>query len=105
MDGGTHAIIRMYQDRAHWLQVDVNALRRELSQRGGRIQTLQRDNDHLRAENAKLQQRIKELTATSSKPDAEASSEAPAFVKANVPDRSRRKPGRRKGHVAALRPM
>ena len=104
MDGDAQSIIRMYQDRAHWLQMDVNALRRELSERWSRIQRLQQDHDRLQAENTQLKQRIQELTATTPVSDSPAESSVPSFVKANVPARPRRKPGRREGHEAALRP-
>jgi transposase len=56
----------------------------------------------LKAENAPLKQRVKDLTARlrrTTPPPA-----APAFVKANTSRKGRKKPGRRAGHPAALRP-
>jgi hypothetical protein len=105
MDGGTQAIIRMYKDRACRLERDVNLLELQLSVSLEDNDALRGENTRLWAENARLQQRIEELTAPSSLSDRPASSDLPAFVKANVPQGPRRKPGRRKGHPAALRPM
>ena len=97
MDGDN--ITRMYKDHAHWLQVEINALGRQLSDQCEQIESLQKDNASLRSENSKLKQRVAELTGKPVPP----AREVPAFVKPNVPDRPRRKPGRRKGHKAALR--
>jgi transposase len=102
MDGDPIAIARMYKERAHWLQLDVNALQRQLSAFAQENTSLRQHNARLLAENARFQQRIQELTAAA--PSSEPESPLPAFVKANVPDRPRRKPGRRPGHAAALRP-
>jgi hypothetical protein len=101
MDGDPVAIARMYEERAHWLQLDVNALGRQLSAFAQENAALRNDNARLRAENARFQRRIQELTAA---PSSEPEAPLPAFVKANVPERPRRKPGRQPGHAAALRP-
>jgi hypothetical protein len=98
MDG----ITRMYQEHAHWLQLEINNLRREFCKRGRQIESLQQENAQLRAENARLKQQVEELTLpTRSVPEAQ----VPAFIKPAVARRRRRKPGRPAGHEAALRPL
>jgi hypothetical protein len=104
MDGDPIAIARMYKERAHWLQLDVNALQRQLSAFAQENSSLRKDNTRLLAENARFRRRIDELTAVAPSPSSESEPSVPAFVKANVPDRPRRKPGRKPGHPAALRP-
>ena len=92
----------MYERHAHFLQLEVNALHEELSAKYAEATALQQENAGLRAENARLQQRIEEMTRKSSlKPERE----LPAFIKANVADGPRRRPGRKQGHPAALRPL
>lgn len=55
---------------------------------------------------AELEQRVRELSERAAgDPAAAAPTLPPPFVKQNVPRRRRRKPGRKKGHEAALRPM
>jgi transposase len=68
-----------------------------------RIDCLEQRVAKLAAENRLLKQRIADLTLElKHKPKAA----VPAFVRANIPAKARRKkPGRRAGHVAALRPM
>lgn len=101
MDGDPVAIARMYERHAHFLQLEVNALRGHLSAEKEDTRSLRQENAALKTENAKLQQRIEELTGeASAKPERA----LPAFVKANVAVRPRRRPGREKGHEAALRP-
>lgn len=101
MDGDPAAIARMYERHADFLQIEVNTLRRDLSGRYRDNLALRKENAALKAENAKLKRRIADLTGKSSIREER---EPPSFVKPNVPDRPRRKPGREKGHPAALRP-
>jgi transposase len=61
---------------------------------------LREENVALKSENAKLKQRLAELTGKTS---VEPERELPAIVKANVVDGPRRRPGRKPGHPAALR--
>ncbi len=102
MDGDPVAIARMYREHAHWLQLDVNALRARISVLREERDALREERDALRKENAALKQRISEMTGISS--SCEPMQEVPAFVKPNVPEKVRRKPGRPEGHPAALRP-
>ena len=99
MDGDSDSIARMYKDRAHWLQVEINTLHRQSGDLWEQVESLRKDKTSLRSENTKLTQRIAELTGKASPP----AREPPAFVKPNVADRPRRKPGRAAGHAAALR--
>lgn len=98
MDGDPVAIARMYKQHAHFLQLELNTLHRELSAKYEETLSLGQENATLKSENAKFQQRIKELTGKLSGKPAR---ELPAFVKANVADRPRRRPGRKQGHPAA----
>src|SRR6266498_3402443 len=52
---------------------------------------------------AELEQQVEELKKQAAGGNGSAS--LPPFVKANLPRRRRRRPGRRNGHEAALRPM
>ena len=55
---------------------------------------------------AELEQRVEELKKQAAGPKESAPTpKLPPFVKASVPHRRRRKPGRKDGHGAALRPM
>jgi transposase len=91
----------MHERHAHFLQIENNTLRRDLSAKYEEALSLRQENTALKSENAKLQKRIADLTGKSSAPPAR---DVPAFVKANVPDRPGRRPGRKPGHPAALRP-
>jgi transposase len=102
MDGDPVAIARMYERHAHFLQIEINGLRREHSARYQELMALRKRVAELEVENVRLKRRIDELTG---RPSGEAEpAEVPAFVKPNVPEKVRRKPGRPKGHPAALRP-
>jgi transposase len=103
MDGDPVAIARMYERHAHFLQLEINGLRREHSARYEELKGLRKRLTELEAENVQLKRRIQELTG---RPSGEVKpAEPPAFVKPNVPAKVRRKPGRPKGHPAALRPL
>src|SRR5438105_182207 len=103
MDGDWRSIARMYERHAHFLQLQCNGLRDELSQLDDDIAALRTENDKLRKDKARLQRRVEELTHAGSSGHTPAAA-APPFVKPSAPDRPRRKPGRRRGHKAALRP-
>lgn len=103
MDGDPVAIARMYERHAHFLQLENHTLHEQLSARYADNEALRKENLALKAENATLQQRVAELTGRPSAP-APAERVLPSFVKANVPAVPRRKPGRKAGHPAALRP-
>jgi hypothetical protein len=86
----------------NWLEATVDGLEYELRVR--EIRLAEKDKRI-----AELEQQVEELkkqalagTQNSACPQAR---EIPAFVKPNLPRRRRRKPGRKIGHEAALRPM
>lgn len=99
MDGTSTT--RMDKGRAYWLQLDLNAARRQLTSCYNELASLRKENASLLAENAKLTRRIAGLTGQPSP----STPEIPSFVKPNTVDRPRRQPGRSKGHQAALRPL
>ncbi len=99
MDGTSTT--RMNRGQAYWLQLDLNAARRQLTSCYNELTSLRKENASLLAENAKLTRRIAGLTGQPSSPTPQ----IPSFVKPNTVARPRRKPGRSKGHEAALRPL
>lgn len=89
-----------------FLRSDRDWLRVELFHADQRCSDLDADNRRLAGENRKLELRVAELTATLRESAAGAGDGKPPFVKAGLPSRRRRKkPGRKPGHPAALRPM
>ena len=115
MDGGE---LKRWNERLrelHFLRGEVQHLRQELLvcrpalyRADQKIDRLQQRNEKLASENKILRQKVKDLTAQlrqeKSRP-GKSKPAPPSFVKANVPEKSRKKPGRKKGHPAALRPM
>ncbi len=99
MDDGK-AMARMHERRAHVLQIENNALHRQVAEFAGKALALRKANERLLAENTRLKRRLADLTHSS--PAGRVP--PPAFVKPNVPERPGRKPGRPAGHEAALRP-
>jgi transposase len=95
---------QFYRDRARHLEMELHTVRPELYRAGLKIGHLEDRVAALSAENAVLKQRVKELTAAVGQ-GSQPQSEVPAFVKASVKHKRRRKPGRKEGHPAALRPM
>jgi regulator of replication initiation timing len=110
MDGGERRQYERWRDEAASLRAENSHLRRELDtyrpawyRASQRIDRLEQRCRALAEENKLLKQRIADLSERlKHKPKAA----APAFVKANVAEKSRgKKPGRRPGHEAALRPV
>jgi transposase/cell division protein FtsB len=108
MDGRELRQYEKWRDEAQFLRAEnqhlryeLNALRPQSYRDGMRIGRLEERLAKLLAENQILRHRVADLTAqVKQKPKAAL---AP-FVKANVPEKERKKPGRKIGHVAALRP-
>jgi transposase len=110
MDGRELKQYERWKEEAHRLRMENQHLRLEVTSLGPslyrahqKIDRLEQLNGKLRGQNKILKQRIIDLTRELKHKPKPA---APAFVKANAPARtSQKKPGRRAGHVAALRPM
>lgn len=84
------------------LQLELRALRPAVYRSDQTIDRLRQSNARLKSENLVLRRRLADLSRElEQKPRP-----VPAFVKANVAaTRPAKKPGRRAGHVAAVRPM
>ena len=77
MDGDPVAMGRMYEQHAHFLQIELNTLHRDLSARYEQNLALRNENAALKAENAKLKRRIEDLTG---KARVEEERELPSFT-------------------------
>ena len=95
----------MERDENYWLrgtitmlEAQVGGLEYELRMRD--IQLVEKDKYI-----AELEQRVEELKKQASEATDSKPAELPPFVKLNVPRRRKKKPGRKVGHEAALRPM
>lgn len=93
---------QLYRAQAHDLECELHAVRPALYRADQKIDRLEQRVAKLAAENTLLKQRLKDLAAHK---QASAAAAVPAFVKANTPHRTGKKPGRKAGHVAAVRPM
>ena len=109
MDGAElRAYERFKQDaqdlrgRCRHLEQELRVCGPELYRAHQRIDRLEQANRKYREENKRLKQKLADLTEKLKHKPKPA---PPAFVKPNAPARSARKPGRPKGHPAALRPM
>src|SRR6266851_4000305 len=85
------------------LHLELNACRPALYRADMKIDRLEQRNQKLTQENKLLKQKLADLTAQLRQQKTKLA--LPSFVKANVPQRPPRKPGRKVGHPAALRPM
>lgn len=95
---------QFYRARAYDLEGELRVVRPELYRADQKIDRLEQRVAKLAAENKLLKQRVKELTLTSAQA-SEPAAEAPAFVKPSIATRRHKRPGRKKGHPAALRPV
>lgn len=93
---------QFYRTRAYDLEGTLRVVGPQVYRANCKIDRLEQRVEKLVAENVLLRQRVKDLTAQLKQKPAPA---VPAFVKANLPARTRKKPGRKAGHAAALRPM
>jgi transposase len=85
------------------LRLELHVCQPALYRAGNRIAKLEQRLQKLAMENAQLRQRVKDLTDQIKANPATAS--PPPFVKADAPVKDRKKPGRKPGHAAALRPI
>jgi len=95
---------QFYKRRAYDLEGELHVVRPELYRADQRIDRLEQRCEKLAAENKALKQKLADLTAQLKSKPSEVR-KLPSFVKANTPARAAKKPGRKAGHVAALRPM
>jgi hypothetical protein len=102
-----HDQMREEVDLLRWrcrnLEQEARVSGPELYRAYQRIDRLEQQRDRLAAENKNLRQKLADVTAQL-KAQPRKASKPPAFVKPNVSGAGKR-PGRKKGHVAALRPM
>jgi len=91
-----------FRARCYDLEGELRVTGPELYRAYQKIDRLEQRNEKLLAENKSLKQKLADVTAELKQKPRPA---PPAFVKANVAPRAARKPGRKKGHPAALRPM
>jgi transposase len=94
--------VQLLRSRCMHLEQELCVCRPALYRADQRIDRLQQMNRTLRDENRLLKRRVADLTAQVKQKPKPA---LPSFVKANVAEKKRKKPGRKSGHVAALRPM
>lgn len=96
----------MERDEAYWLRTTIVTLKARV---GGLEYELRVREIRLAEQDkyiAELEQRVEELKKQALvQPPQSPSPPLPAFVKPNLPRRRRRRPGRKEGHEAALRPM
>jgi len=95
---------QIYKARAEDLERELCAIGPELYRADQKVDRLEQRCQKLAAENKVLKRKLADLTAQLKSKPPEAK-KPPAFVKANTPARAAKKPGRKAGHEAALRPM
>jgi transposase len=96
-------LAKQYQPFLMNLRMENAGLHGLIAEASAKADRLEQENNQLRAENLALNQRLLELTESAA--PAKDKPSVPAFVKANIPDKPHRKPGRPAGHPAALRPL
>jgi transposase len=90
------------RDENRFLRGDRDHFRLEYYFIKRQVNVLKARVEKLEAENSRLHQRVKELSAA---PEASRENSTPDWVKPSAARRRRKKPGRKAGHPAALRPM
>lgn len=113
MDGRELKLFNERTSEAHclreenrFLRGDRNWLRVALFEAGQRFAELEQRHARVVEENRALRRRVEELTRkVVGASDTDPSTSPPPFVKADVPRRRRKRPGRKAGHAAALRPV
>lgn len=93
-----------YRWRTNELEGELRVMRPAAYRAEQRIDRLEQRCDKLAAENKVLKQKLADLTAQLKRKEPHVR-KLPLFVKANVPERAAKKPGRKAAHAAALRPM
>jgi transposase len=93
---------QFYRGQAYFLEGELRVVRPQLYQAHQKIHRLEQRIEKVVAENQVLKQQAADLTLQL-KPQSKPA--VPPFVKLNTPERKAKKPGRKTGHAAALRPM
>jgi transposase len=94
---------QFYRGECNFLRSDRDFYRKEWFFARERVNELQKRVQELEAENQRLKQQNQELLSAARTGDSE--TQVPPFIKPAVTRRRRKKPGRKDGHPAALRPM
>ena len=92
---------QLHEKRTYLLEADLRTLNPQLYQQDRKIERLEQRIEKLEAENHALRE---QLSSVKGKLDVQ-SRPLPAFVKANVPQKAKKRPGRKAGHAPALRPL
>src|SRR5271157_1033223 len=104
-----HDQMRQELDLLRWrcrnLEQESRVTGPELYRAYQKIERLQQRADRLSAENKRLKQKLADVTAELKRKPAAPVRQAPSFVKPNVLEKRSKKPGQKKGHAAAVRPM
>lgn len=95
---------QLHKARADNLERELIVVRVALHRADQKIDRLDQRYQKLAAENKILKQKLADVTAELRRKPPEGR-KPPSFVKANTPERVARRPGRKAGHEAALRPM
>lgn len=106
--------LRLYDERTRevhflgnenrWLRGDRDHYRVQVFHLSQQLSDARKENRRLLAENQRLNRHVEELKAQRAVEPAEEDASSPPLVKPSV-RRRRKKPGRKDGHPAALRPM
>jgi transposase len=91
--------------RCRGLEQEARVSGPELHRAYQRMDRIEQQRDKLLAENKWLKQKLADVTAQLKAKAAVPARQTPGFVKPNSQQKTSKKPGRKKGHAAALRPM
>lgn len=92
---------QLYKQQAYRLEAELRELRPQEYRQQQRINRLAERIEKLEADNDRLRKQL----AAINKPLDTQTRPAPAFIKPNVPQKAKKRPGRKTGHAAAHRPI
>jgi transposase len=96
---------QLYRARTYHLENELRVTGPQLYRAHQKIERLEQQVVNLTAENKLLKQQLKERTPAAQQPVHGDGTPRALFVKPSVAVRRRKRPGRKKGHPAALRPV
>jgi uncharacterized protein (DUF3084 family) len=96
--------VQFLRSQNNYLRQDRDHYRKEAFFTQQRINQVEERNERLVAENRRLRQQYRELLSAAQSVK-EREKPLPDWIKTPVVQKRRKKPGRKKGHLAALRPM